>query len=188
MTDLPRLLRQRTADLHQEVEDAVGLPGSVRSRADYVAVLERFLDLHLPLEQQLAAPAWSERWTELGVEVATHCRTDLLLDDLRRLGAEPRRREAQVPRLRVFGEALGCLYVLEGSAIGGRMLAPALRAAAGDVPTAFFASEGRAQARGWQAVRAALRLAPVDLHEDAVRGARAVFSAFGAHLSSARLS
>ena len=185
VSDLARLLRERTGQLHADVELALGLPGSVRSRSDYVDVLERFLDLHQHLEQRLADPRWSERWAELDVDLAVHRRAHLLHDDLTRLGVTPRPRDVAVPGLDAFGGALGGLYVLEGSALGGRVLAPALRAAVGDVPTAFLAGEGRPQARAWQSVRTALRRAPASLGDDAVRGARAVFAAFDAHLSSA---
>jgi heme oxygenase len=178
----PQLVRERTADLHRQVEDAVGLPDSVRSRGDYVALLERFADLHVPLERRLGLPAWSAQWDGLGIVLDHHRRAGPLHDDLRRLGAAPRATGADVPPLRTFGEALGCLYVLEGSAIGGRVLAPALRATLGDVPMSFLAGDGRARARAWQSVRAALRRADDALTEDVVLGARAVFAAFGAHL------
>lgn len=179
----PRLVRERTAELHREVEDAVGLPHSVRSRGDYVVLLQRFHGLHAPLERRLGLPAWAADWERLGIDLDAHRRTASLEDDLRRLGSPLRGVAAEVPPLPRFGEALGCLYVLEGSAIGGRVLAPALRAAVGDVPTSFLAGDGAARARAWQSVRAALRRADDALTEDVLRGARAVFTAFGAHLS-----
>lgn len=178
----PLFLRDRTAELHRAVEAAVDLPGAVRSRADYVSLLGRYYDLHAPLEQRLALPAWARQWEGLGIDVDRHRRAHLLEDDLHRLGVVPVARDVPLPPLLTFGEALGCLYVLEGSAIGGRVLAPALRAAAGDVPTAFLAGDARGRGRCWQSVRHALLRADDALTDDVVRGARAVFAAFGSHL------
>lgn len=177
----PVLLREQTADVHRRVEDAVDLPGSVRSRDDYVALLGRLYDLHAPLERRLALRAWSPCWDELGIALETHRRTHLLEDDLDRLGAPAVARDVPVPPLEAFGEALGCLYVLEGSAIGGRVLAPALRAAVGGVP-AFFAGGGRSRARAWQSLHAAVRRADDGLTGDVLRGACADFAAFDSHL------
>ncbi len=184
MVDLPLLLREHTAALHREVEDAVDLPAAVRDRADYLRLLQRLLDLHLPLEQRLDDDAWSARWVALDVDLEAHRRAPLLQDDLRGLGLAPVAGRAPVPPVTSFAGALGAWYVLEGSAVGGRVLLPALRAAAGDVPATFLAGAGRTAT--WPAARAALRRAgtamgPADA-QAAVRSAQAVFRAFAAHL------
>lgn len=185
-TDLPRRLREETADLHRRVEDAVGLPGSVRSRDDYVDVLGRFLRLHEPLEKRLSAVAWRQGWTELGIELGRHRRAHLLADDLKALAAAPSSRPAPplaLPRLRTFGEALGCLYVLEGSSLGGRMLAPAIRSVVGNVPVRFLMGEDRAHPGPWQDLRTALHRVAAERADEVVLGAGETFAAFAIHLA-----
>lgn len=190
-SDLPRRLREETAELHRGVEDAVDLPASVRTRGDYAELLGRFLDLHAHLERRLASPPWRVRWTQLGIDIARYARSDLLVADLTRLDAAPSpRRPERLPPLRTFGEALGCLYVLEGSSLGGRVLAPAIRSTVGDVPVSFLIGQGRRHPEPWQAVRQALRLVDPREGDPVVLGARETFAAFGAHLrlGSARVS
>jgi heme oxygenase len=194
--DLPRRLRAATSDAHRSVEDAVDLPASVRTLEDYVRLLGRFWQLHAPLEERLEASAWAPRWTDLGIELSRHRRSHLVADDLAVLDAAPPSRPVRLPALRTFGEALGCLYVLEGSSLGGSVLAPALRDAVGDVPLRFFSGEGRGHPAPWQAVRHALRRfdardeprdeprdKPRDEPQDqVVLGALETFAAFGRHL------
>ena len=187
--DLPARLRRDTAALHRRVEDAVDLPASVRTRAGYAEVLRRFRDLHGPLERQLAAPAWHAAWAALGIDLARHRRAAALDDDLARLGdPAPAGASDEVPVLTCFGEAVGCLYVLEGSSLGGRVFAPAVRAQVGAVPVRFLAGEDRDGPRAWRALRDALRRLDPGSADDAVRGAERVFTAFAACLGVARRS
>jgi len=151
---LPERLRAQTATCHREVEAVVDITGRVHTRADYAALLGGFAALHTSLEAQLSAPFWDQGWTGAGVNIAAHCRAGLLLADLNALG-EPPAAPFESPPFPSFGHALGCLYVLEGSALGGRIVAGMVRAAIGEVPTAFLAGQGRAHL--WPAVRSALR-------------------------------
>ncbi len=182
VVDLPRRLREETSNLHRSVEDGVDLPASVRTRGEYVDLLDRFFQLHAPLEQRLASSVWGQRWTEHGIDLERHARAHLLADDLFRLDAVPSSRPVFLPQLRTFGEALGCLYVLEGSSLGGQVLAPAIRSAVGDVPVSFLAGEGREHPKPWRAVGEALRRFDARQADSVVLGARGTFAAFGAHL------
>lgn len=181
---LPERLRAATADLHREVERAADLPGSVRDRDDYVDLLGRFHDLFAPLETRLGTGPWKPGWVDVGVELPAHRRAHLLLDDLAHLGARPPRRPVHLPQLASFGQALGCLYVLEGSALGGSVLAPAFRRTLGDLPTRFLIGDGRPVPAPWRSVRSALSRFDESGGgcEDVVVGARQTFIAFGRHL------
>ena len=186
--DLPHRLRHETADLHRRTEETVGLPGSVRSRAGYAALLRRLHELHAAVETRWAEHAWAGSWAAVGVDVDAHRRSADLATDLRLLpDGDPDGTGAAVPDLAAlpagFPALLGSLYVLEGSSLGGRMLAPAIREQVGDVPTTFFAGEGRHPA-AWRSVQAALRRFDGDA-DGVVAGARATFVAFGRHVSPA---
>jgi len=167
------------------VQEQIDLPGSIRTREDYVALLSGLHDLHGPLEHRLAEAWWRPRWEEIAVDLADHRRAHMLVSDLALLGAAPSGRRGSVPRLTTFGQALGCLYVLEGSSLGGRMVLPAITAAIGEVPSGFFSGAGRRHPACWRAVQKAL-----GRYEDAggdpgqvLFGACETFAAFGRRLS-----
>ena len=114
--------------------------------------------------------------------IADHCRAGLLVADLAELGVTPTAR-SELPPFPCFGHALGCLYVLEGSALGGRIVAGMVRAAIGEVPTAFLTGQGRGHQ--WPAVRSALRCfdAQGGDGDAVVAGAVSTFAVFARQLA-----
>ncbi len=178
--DLPALLRRETASLHARVEAATGLPGSILDREQYVALLQRLHEFHAAVEARLDDPCWTEEWTRLGIRLADHRRAHLLARDLEVLGAPAPPPALGFHDIDGLPGALGCLYVTEGSSLGGRIIGPAIRAAIGDVPTGFFAGAERDHPAPWRALTAALRRFG-DSGGDAsgvVQGARSTFLAF----------
>jgi heme oxygenase len=183
---LPTRLRKDTADLHAAAEEAAALPHSVRTRGDYCALLTALLRFHVSAEQSLGDGIWGSRWALLGIDLARHRRSALLVDDLTAMGASVPCVEPVTFGVSTFPSALGCLYVVEGSALGGRVIAPAIRRQLGAVPTSFFDSAGRDHPSPWRDLRAALqRYSESGLdHDDVVDGARATFVAFQTHLAA----
>lgn len=194
MGGLRHLLRQGTAGLHRAVEEAVGLPDSVTSREDYTDLLTRLHRFHVAMEDRLARPRWSSAWSEVGIRLDEHERSPLLARDLGRLGApvtSQTTRDLPAPALPDpvrFGAALGCLYVLEGSSLGGRVLAPAVRRTLGDVPTGFLDGDGRQHPQPWRSVQEALRRyeAAHGDPDDVLTGARESFVGFGRYVAGDR--
>jgi len=117
---LSRLLRIRTAAAHGAVEASLGLPQAIDSRAGYIACLRRFHGLYRPVEARLHAFAG---WSSLGIDLATRSLAARLAADLGRLHADPDAcpdaPPEATPDLPTFAHALGALYVLQGSALGG---------------------------------------------------------------------
>jgi heme oxygenase len=109
----------------------------------------------------------------------------LLSADLESLGAVPEKSAVRLPELENIGQALGCLYAVEGSSLGGRVLAPAFRAVLGDGPTAFFDSDERMHPHPWRSVMARLRRFGLTAGnaDDLVLGAQETFLAFGRHFA-----
>jgi heme oxygenase len=189
---LAQRLRHETADEHRRAEAAVGLPATVTSRSDYARLLARLISLHVDVETTLAAPKWSESWSGIGIVLADHERSHLLEDDLWALESAIPLLRATVPdgRFVSFGEQLGLLYVIEGSALGGILIGPMIRTTLGDVPTRFYDGDGRGHPRPWRSLQAAL----LDHDErstdqdDVIRGARAAYSLVASHLASSTWS
>ena len=118
-------LKHQTADAHAALEGRLNVFEQVRTHDDYRRLLARFFTLHEPIEARLAAAA---DWPALGFDFSARRKAALLRDDLRALGvseadlaALPRARD--LPAAAGLAEAVGCLYVLEGSTLGGQILA-----------------------------------------------------------------
>ena len=183
--DLPARLRDETSDLHHAVELRIGLPDAVRTRGDYGRLLTRLLAVHSAIETRLDAPIWSGQWRRTGLELIDHHRAYLLREDLKNLGSASIPRPVPSPELTTFGQALGCLYVVEGSAVGGRILAPAIQTILGRVPTAFLDGETRGHPHPWQAMLQALRRFEDDHGdgEEVILGARVTFRMFSENVA-----
>ena len=177
-------LRSQTSDLHAAVETVSDLPGSVVTIADYGVLLSTFHAAHGQLEGQLESPRWSTSWDTLGVDVASHRQLHLLEHDLEALGLAAASPTTGDPLVATPEQALGCLYVIQGSSLGRRALFPLLEDTLGNIPAAFFGG-ARAQLHQWQAVTKALGLVGEDAarRDDVVMGARLAFSVFLAHLN-----
>ncbi len=116
MPTTPRrwVLRERTSAAHSAVDAAIGAFGDLTG---YTAYLQSIAAFRQPLERQLAAFAFPpdlEGWRPTAVGAAISA-------DLVDLGVPPASRPAGDLALRGDG-LFGALYVLEGSALGARLL------------------------------------------------------------------
>lgn len=116
-------LRQETAESHQKLEDnqlsrAILLPSV--SIADYQTYLATLFGVTIACEEQVF-PAIAHEITDL----QQRYKSQLIIDDLLATGFS----EEKIDALSVYrfefastAEALGIMYVLEGSTLGGRIL------------------------------------------------------------------
>jgi heme oxygenase len=122
-------LKAETAHLHARIEEAVPLLRPELDREGYRSYLSRLLGYQRPLEARLARFAGA--WADFGIDFAERSKAALLVDDLLALGATEARLAA-LPECRVLpasaslAEAWGCLYVIEGSTLGGQIILRAL--------------------------------------------------------------
>jgi heme oxygenase len=148
--------------LHAQPQFAALLRGDLR-RPAYAALLLRLLGLHAPIEAGLARHAQS-RWLGWAAAAPGLTRAARLTRDLRALGLEAAEIEAApmadavLPPLAHPAAALGCAWVVEGSALGGAVLAARLAATPGLAGTAcgsFFGGvdgqDSGVQAARWRA-------------------------------------
>jgi heme oxygenase len=182
-------LKRATADIHRRLESELDLLDPDLSPDRYRRILERFFGFYGPIEAALARVA--SAGPALGLPL--RARTGLIASDLVSLGLSPREvaglpRCADLPRLSCPGEVAGCLYVLEGACLGGRVIAPALRERLGVAQgsgASFFTGDAEGTPARWSAfldwleglVRAG---APAD---QIVASARATFLAFALWLA-----
>jgi heme oxygenase len=177
-------LRFETASWHERVEEAADVPHTIRTRGAYVDFLVRLFQLHSSFETRLGSMPLRGAWCSVGVDLSVHRRAHLLVGDLMELGEPTPASSLGSTPFATFGHALGSLYVLEGSSLGGRAVARIVRSALGKVPTSFLVGEGRSLPLPWSNVCSALsRYDSQGGDGDAVvAGACDTFAVFAQHL------
>ncbi len=145
-------LRDGTRASHTAVEDTLRLPDRVNTRADLAAVLSALLRCWEPLERTLA----DRDWCGTGLDRHMGEAAGLIHEDLAALGA--RAAPGTGCRVEYLGtaEAIGGRYVLLGSALGGRIIAPGIERRLGLAPaegTRFFRRHDMDPGRDWATFR-----------------------------------
>ncbi len=140
------LLRERTGKQHQELERVL-IPSikAVNTPDAYIKLLQLFYGYYYPLEQHIAAhmdisfPGGFER----------RRKASLLLDDIAAISGVPATTPpccTDIPAITDNAQALGAMYVLEGSTLGGQVICQILmrNLAAPELPKAlsFFNGYG----------------------------------------------
>ena len=179
MPDTPtpaETLRERTRDCHDAVEAHVRVSEQLGERERYAELLAFFARTLAPVE------AWLEGHDAPGANPQGG--VAMLHADLRAVGREPADQAAAFePGPRGEAAALGVMYVVEGSALGGQMIARDAEKNLGVTPdrgASFFARGGADGMAGWRRFKAHLneRLDTPEKTEAAVGAARATFGHF----------
>jgi heme oxygenase len=172
-------LRSRTRSLHNEAERALNLESRLSSIGAYCGLLRSLWQLHAGYDAAFAAQAWSGS----GIDFARRRRSDMLLADLSVLGVLTA--PAAPPSVPMHGlfDAIGCLYVIEGSTLGGQIIFHRVRerlGASADGAASFFRGYGAETGGMWRALIGAINATSVDgADADAMEaGARDTFSTF----------
>jgi heme oxygenase len=186
-------LRAATAACHQEVDQALGLPGSIQTLNDYRIWLQRFYGLYCPLENNLRR---FSAWHDWGIAIEGMEQTTALVNDLTELECDAAiielASDSALPNLPTFAHAFGALYVLEGSKLGGRFI---LRDLAGRLGTdiagsdSFFAGHGPQTALIWTKFRASIDRFSIERpgeFDGMIEGAKATFAAVQMWMSPLR--
>lgn len=148
-------LRDRTRTLHQQIEQAVDLENRLESVDAYRCLLARFYGYYVPLEPKLTAVSG---YDSIGLDLQPRGKVSWLMEDLRALGYSEEAisqlpRCVDTPAPTTLAQALGCLYVIEGSTLGGQVIcrevARRLGISTGD-GAMFFAGYGQETGRRWR--------------------------------------
>ncbi|MGI4860536.1 MAG: biliverdin-producing heme oxygenase [Janthinobacterium lividum] len=190
MTELLSRLKTDTADAHEALERALDLARPVMAHATYVALLAGFRGFVAPWEARLMA-ALPDTLQGFARERE---KTPLLDADLRYLSegaCDPAVLPVctALPALDSVPRALGSMYVMEGSTLGGRFIGPAMarRFALPDhLGYSYFDPYREHTGSMWNAfkLRMAQEVAP-DQADAAVAAARETFTALHAWLAPA---
>jgi heme oxygenase (biliverdin-IX-beta and delta-forming) len=177
--DLQQLRRETLLD-HNAVEQSVPLMYDELDRDTYVSCLLKLHGIIAAWEERAApnAPAWIQ---EL---LAARRRGHLLMLDLTWFGVDPSgEARPTLPEIKDTASLLGAMYVMEGSTLGGQLIARHVERVLG-----LTAGQGNAYFRGhdertgqlWKEVCDALRTKVPDSETDTViAAAKAMFGVFG---------
>jgi heme oxygenase len=147
---LRAILRDATQDVHERLHHHPGFAAVQAAHiglCQYRALLTRLLGFHAPFEAAVGAPPERSGW---------------LMSDLDFLGARraaPAPHCLYLPRLDTPERRIGALYVVEGSALGGRELAKRLDGLLGADAVAgrrFLLGRGADTGAAWRAYLARL--------------------------------
>ena len=152
-------LRAETRAEHDAIEHALNLTDGRLTLEGYRQRVEQFYGFYKPLEERmLVREGWISPWLDINERV----KTPLLAADLKALGSAPAAALplcGNLPGLEGPPECFGCLYVLEGSTLGGQVISRHLREKLNVTPGAgglFFDGYGHRTGLMWQQFRLAL--------------------------------
>jgi heme oxygenase len=179
--DIFHQLKEGTSDIHQRVEERVAIFDAEFDLVRYVQLLERFYGFWAPVETKLSH---SNSLDHPALDLQSRLKSHLLAADLLILGSNPVTLPlcGDLPPLDTFSRGLGCLYVLEGSTLGARVISRRieshlhLRVGSG---ASFFNAYGEAVGRRWVEFKSFLttHATPAD-SEEIVNSARQAFHSF----------
>lgn len=156
--DLRALLRSSTQARHDRLNQHVLLSGLLQpgySLANYRRLLLTLNRLYSGLEPELTAFA---NGSAVVFDFAPRVKLPWLQADLRHFRVDPALFESALaplctPTIASIGEFVGTLYVIEGSTLGGQMIAKCIRQHLGLTPSGgarFYYGYGEATASMWQ--------------------------------------
>ncbi|WP_428312525.1 biliverdin-producing heme oxygenase [Hydrocarboniphaga sp.] len=180
MTALFARLRAETALDHGRLERQLDLMSDSLTASRYRQVLQAFYGYVEAYEQQLLRDAPKN----LSALIAPRLRASMLRQDLLALGLNTNEidalpRAGDLPATDTLPSLFGCLYVMEGSTLGGRIIGPRLERQLGlhdGLGYSYFLGHGADTGRMWSAFREAMDQALGDArHDEAVAAAGAMF-------------
>jgi heme oxygenase len=156
--DVHATLRQATHERHERLDGSLRIGSGDADYGDYLAYIAALCGWLEPVEDALWARAWpASLRADLRRDKAARIRQDF--EAARALGLQPPAvstcdRVPDVARSRAY--ALGVMYVIEGSQLGGRMMAKRLEQAWPDRQFHYMAGYGAELGPLWKAFTAFL--------------------------------
>ena len=176
---LSNTIKEASRAAHQNLEKKVVLKmKAIRSDADYADFLKHFYAYFNAVEQAIAPYITSE----LLPDHAERRNSSYLKKDIEELGASVNELpEVKAPEINSTIQALGALYVMEGSIMGGPIIVKMLEKFGITKGISFFSGYGEATGQMWGRFVAVMNAqAGIAAEEQqAVDAANATFSNFG---------
>ena len=184
-------LRLHTQAQHARIEAALDIPASIHNRDDYVRLLGAFYGFYLPFETALLAH--ETPLCDVGVDLSLRKKAHKARADLQSLclSGETIDKLALCSSLALptWRHALGSLYVVEGSTLGGQIIVRELTRHLNLQPhlhLRFFSAYGSRTGTMWRAFVTSLNELNLAAEEttDVLRGAAETFETLERWLAS----
>lgn len=182
-------LKTETRAAHDRIEQEIGLSNLIGSRSAYRGMLARFYGFHAAWEADAGAIIGDAELFDRRRKLS------FLVGDLRALGLEGDEIAAlpvcrALPPMRTRAAAFGAMYVVEGSTLGGSVIAHHAGRTLGvgaDSGGSYFRSYGREVGRMWKEFGARLlALSGPETDDVIVASANRTFACMGAWLAQGK--
>jgi heme oxygenase len=193
--DIMTALKAGTIEQHSAIERIMPFFKEDFSLEAYIRVLKAFLGFFEPVERELRSIATRGSF---GFNIDRRQRANLLRKDLLALGVSHAGMEllprcALLPTLENVDDGLGCLYVLEGSTLGGQLIAREVQTRFGvgeKTGAGFFHGYGSQTGVKWREFCTAVRIyaAGGKSQSAIVRSARSTFELLESWMREANFS
>jgi heme oxygenase (biliverdin-IX-beta and delta-forming) len=161
----------------------IGIIKAIRTREQYIHLLRIFYGLYQTLEVEMEQYLTNE----LIPDIKQRRKSDALLQDIKDLGGNEMQPavQADIPVITNYAQALGAAYVLEGSTLGGLIIAKIIKTQLPDIPAdkgfSFFTCYGEDAQNMWKKFRTyLLALTRKEDQDIAAETARKTFLTFKA--------
>ena len=175
---LSEKLKTSTKEIHARLEKSlVTRIKNLDSGDDYNSLLQLFYGFYFPVNNLCSAISFPQN-----VEVSTHSNhVDLLVNDLTAMGNRSLENNNFIePEINNYLHALGALYVMKGSMLGGKVISEMIRKKLGEMPDSFFSSGGQDVSSTWQSFKQSIdSINDPDQQDSVVQGALNTFESFG---------
>ncbi|WP_205513576.1 biliverdin-producing heme oxygenase [Longitalea arenae] len=154
MTDLsfPEYIKLHTKAEHAALEKLlIGIIKNIRHQHQYIQLLKMFHGYYHALEPVMEQYLKKEHIPD----IEQRRKSAALLQDIRDLGGEIRKQQLKldIPVIDSYARALGAAYVLEGSTLGGMIIAKMIRTQLPEIPAgkgfSFFTCYGENASEMW---------------------------------------
>lgn len=151
----PDHIKSYTKPEHASLEKhLIGIIKGIRTVQQYIDLLRMFYGFYQALEVDMEQYLTQEHIPD----IKQRRKADALLQDIRELGGEqPLQTTIEIPVINSYASALGAAYVLEGSTLGGVIIAKMIKTQLPDIPASkgfsFFTCYGEDALNMWKKFR-----------------------------------
>ncbi len=171
-------LKLSTRDVHAQVEkELVKHIKNIESKENYLSLLELFYGFYAPLNDLCT----NNSMPQIEEDFSHSNHIDLLKHDITVMGKRKFENfNSNFPEIKNFYQALGALYVMKGSMLGGQVISSMIRKRVAGIEDTFFTSGGQDVQSTWSDFKTTIDNITHPQHqEDVIESAKSTFDCFG---------